>query len=507
MMDHARAPRSRARRWSALAVVLALHGCSNDSFSVPGGNTFPAPVPRGGMPPLEGSELLDRSFATKGVFESFDFVERAPIRVEVDRFSRPLIAGIGARPSGLLVLRLTDAGTSDATFGAGGAFRLPDDASGAVAFALRAADCRLDAFERILLFSTHVSSSDLRRAVVVRLDPDGVLDASFGDRGRVVLEPAAGATETSAVSLLADPLGGFVACADESGPAGTRMIVRRFDEHGALDADFGELGTARGPEQEPSSGARVVLDAGGRIVVAGTLPSAPARVALWRFDADGSADLAFGVDGLVARSDRDAGVGAAAVDATTDASERILVLGQRARELSEFDHWPGQLVDFKTSAAPIFDAIVWRFLPDGSPDLAFGDAGARVLAFNSGAYVSVSGGLAGGDHFDGAAALFLEDDERIVVAGWSDPATWGTSIGWATFGPTRPFLVRLDTSGALDPTFHGVGHAQLGWDFAGGTTVFARGHLTSATRDASGRWLLAGGSEIGSSQRVWRLAP
>ena len=499
-----RATGSSALRGLVLLGAVALQSCHDDSDSPLGGNNFPVPARLGGLAPVEGSDLLDDSFAAAGVFETYDFVERLPIRVVVDRLSRPSIVGVGVRPRGLRVERLTEAGTNDATFGTDGLFLLPDE-PGTGTFTLGAADCQLDAFDRILLFSTRTTIGDAQRAVVVRLDPDGVLDPSYGDQGRVVIEPTPGATETLAVSLGADPHGGVMACATELWPEGPRMILVRIDESGALDATFGEGGVAHGPEDEASLGVRAVSDAAGRVVVAGTLPIEPGRAALWRFDADGSLDPGFGVDGLVTQSG-DAGLGVAAVDVATDAAGRIVLLGQRSRDLREIDAWPSQLVDFKTDAPPVFDAIVWRFLPDGSRDPGFDSGGASVLAF-SGPYYPVTGGLAGGDHFDAAAGLFLDDAGRIVIAGWSDPGSWETNIGWATFGPTRPFLVRLDSSGALDPDFHGVGHAQLGWDYNGGTNVFPRGHPTAVTRDARGRWLLAGGSVGGSSQRVWRVVP
>lgn len=82
---------------------------------------------------------------------------------------------------------------------------------------------------------------------------------------------------------------------------------------------------------------------------------------------------------------------------------------------------------------------------------------------------------------------------------------WDTLHGAATFGPTRPFVVRLTPDGALDFSFHGDGHAQLGWDRE--AILSTGGHPTALARDAQGRCLLAGDSLTGEPLRVWRFLP
>lgn len=491
------------------AVLLGAAGmpsCSHSSSTaVP---TFSLPAPMGGLPPAEGSDLLDPSFATDGVLNLLDFSEDEPIRVATDRFSRVLIVGLGRPFRGLRVARVTEAGAADATFGQDGV-SVVRSASGDEIAALRGPAISIDPLDRILLFHTRVLDlGGMRRAVVARLLPHGALDTDFGDQGEVVLAPSAEASEVLAASLLADPLGGVFACVDELGPEGSRMRVVRLDEDGRLDLAFGEGGIARGPESEESVGLGMTQDFAGRLTIAGALGSEPSRLALWRFAVDGLPDLGFGVDGLVAQPDSVASIGVRGVDLAPDGLGRIVVLGERSHDFDEIDDWPLQIVDFARSRQPLFDSVVWRFLFDGSPDRGFADGGERILGFNSGRYLPVDGGYKGGDHFEASAGLLVDDQDRIVVAGWSDPGLWDTILGFATFGPTRPFLVRLTASGALDSSFHGDGHVQLGWDNSGGfasALVRVSGHPTALTSDAEGRWLLAGGSNI--SERVWRVVP
>ena len=58
------------------------------------------------------------------------------------------------------------------------------------------------------------------------------------------------------------------------------------------------------------------------------------------------------------------------------------------------------------STAGDYDFAVARLNPDGSPDMSFGTAGKATVPFDL-----------GGDHFDEAAAVALQPDGRIVVAG------------------------------------------------------------------------------------------
>jgi uncharacterized delta-60 repeat protein len=283
------------------------------------------------------------------------------------------------------------------------------------------------------------------------------------------------------------------------------MAVARLDEDGRLDPTFGAGGITRGAEVEESVATSMTQDFAGRLTLAGALGSEPSRLALWRFEVDGLSDLGFGVDGLVAQASPPPS-GVRAVGVVTDGQGRTLVLGERSHDLDEIGEWPFTQVTFRRIRQPLFDAVVWRFLVDGSLDRAFADGGERVLAFNSGRYVPVSGGYTGGDHLEGAAGLFLDDQERIVVAGWSDPGSWDPLLGVVTFGPTRPFLARLTPGGMPDFTFHGDGHVLIGWDGAGGgASALARasGRLTALARDPRGRWLLAGGSN--TSERDWRV--
>jgi len=485
-----------------LAAAFLAQSCGqSSSTALPKPFSLPAQV--GGMAPVEGSDLLDPAFASNGVVDLLGFSERQPLRVAADRFSRVLIAGIDSFSPPVRVVRLTEAGTADTTFGQDAVAQV---GSGAIS-APRGPAISIDPLDRILLAYTRELQSGERRAVVTRLLPDGALDTDFGARGEVVLEPSAGATEVLASCLLADPLGGLFAGLTEIGPAGSRMAVARLDEAGKLDPAFGQAGIAHGSETEESLATCMTQDFAGRLTLAGALRSEPSRLAVWRFEIDGLPDLGFGADGLVTLADSPA-VADRGVDVATDGLGRTVVLGERSHDLSEIDDWPFSIVVFRHVKQPLFDAVVWRFLVDGSPDQRFGDGGERVLAFNSGRYVSVSGGYRGGDHLEAATGLFLDQQDRIVVAGWSDPGLWDTILGVVTFGPTRPFLARLTQEGMLDFSFHDDGQVQIGWDNAGGSTsalARASGRLTALTQDPRGRWILAGGSN--TSDRVWRVVP
>lgn len=510
----ARATFSGSACTPALLAAMLLTACYDLDFdffdgSSSGSSGFQAPAQLGGLPPSEGSDLLDASFAQAGMLDSDAFHGTSSTRVVVDAQSRPLVVGYGALPPGLLVLRLTLEGANDPTFGTSGAFLFPDDATGRTRVLREAPACLIDASERILLLWSFEDFDVGTRALVLRLEPDGELDPTFGDMGRVFIQPRPGAFHTFGVGLALDAAGRILVCADEAGFEGRRVVVARLDESGALDGKYGDAGIARGPEGEESLGARVLSDSAGGALVAGTLPEIPGRIALWRFDGNGLLDPGFGPGGIVTQEDSSQGANLAAVDAAADASGRIYLLANRADRLSQIDAWPSHSINFQATPTPVYDVIVWRFLAEGALDQSFAAAGARNLAFNSGPYVPSSLGFVGGDRFDAATGLFVDETGRIVIAGWSDEPTWDTSVGFASFySPTSPFLARLTESGDLDPSFHGVGHALLGSDSSVVTIVpFPHGRPTSLASDPSGRWLLTGSADGGALQRVWRIVP
>ena len=183
---------------------------------------------------------------------------------------------------------------------------------------------------------------------------------------------------------------------------------------GDLDASFGDGGIAKvGRDSEVT---RIALQPDGRIIAAGQVPGGDVNTYVARLDENGALDRSFGTDGYVTlQAEGGMRIGPVAVQP----DGRIVVSGTAD---------PGGAGG----------AVVFRLMPDGSPDTSFsGDGQARIVY--------------GGNAFSTAEGLFVQPNGRIVVAGDA-----GNDFGVG--------MLRAD--GAPAPDFHGGGalRVDLGGD-------------------------------------------
>ena len=155
--------------------------------------------------------------------------------------------------------RYDDTGALDGAFGSGGTVTVAVGADGDVLHAVA-----IDGSDRIVAAGWSHDAVTLDDVVVARLDATGVLDPAFGAGG--VATSAQPGDDTGA-TLVLEPSGRIVV----AGAAGGDAVLAAFTAAGALDAGFGSAGvvtTAIGSFDDAARAA--VLDASGRIVVAGT---------------------------------------------------------------------------------------------------------------------------------------------------------------------------------------------------------------------------------------------
>ncbi|MFN2166436.1 MAG: hypothetical protein ACK2U9_09255, partial [Anaerolineae bacterium] len=234
-----------------------------------------------------------------------------------------------------------------------------------------------------------------RNFTLARFNGDGTLDASFGTGGVVTTD--LGEDDTAAdVIVQAD---GKIVVAGGSG----RLALARYLSNGSLDPTFGSSGTVTTNLPEGGHGRAVALQADGKIVVVGYTTGiiSPAFV-LARYGENGSLDPTFGSSG-VAVTDC-AGISS---DVAIQADGKIVVAGYDAN-------------------GGTFSFILARYQPEGGPDLAFDGDGV--------ADTEVGTGWA--DYSDTAVAI--QPDGKIVAAGG----------GYTGFS-----LARYESNGSLDPAF------------------------------------------------------
>jgi uncharacterized delta-60 repeat protein len=265
---------------SGSAAALQADG----SIVAVGATDAPAPV----LVRCDAAGVLDPGFGTGGLVE-LPF-GGSLFGVAVQPGDGKIVA-VGERRTGvglatdLLVVRFGPDGVLDAGFAAGGVFtfdRLAFDALFSVA---------LQPDGKIVAIGSSGATFFPREPLLLRLDPSGAPDGSFGAGGiSVTVVPGTFFGGSLVIQPDGKLLGGGL-----GGVLGTGSRVIRWDASGALDPGFGTGGAAELPHAAfiPN----VALQADGKIVAVATL-GVPPNLVVARLDPDGVLDPTFGTGGV-----------------------------------------------------------------------------------------------------------------------------------------------------------------------------------------------------------------
>ncbi|XXY44780.1 hypothetical protein WME91_32735 [Sorangium sp. So ce269] len=203
------------------------------------------------------------------------------------------IVAVGQRDGRLLIARAAADGALDTSFGSPRGYRTVALGPASIAEAVA-----IDHRRGRLVVVGSAERDGQRDMVVVRLQPSGALDGSFGDRGVIVVgDPG---IDERAVAVALSPDGGVVVAGD-AGPEGARDFqVRRFLADGSPDPAFGEAGVAAWPTTGGDDQAEdMALLPGGAVLVAGNGGEGAAMPLLARYACDGALDAGFGDGGVL----------------------------------------------------------------------------------------------------------------------------------------------------------------------------------------------------------------
>jgi uncharacterized delta-60 repeat protein len=419
------------------------------------------------------------------------------------------VAGAAIQTDGKIVVagafglaRLRATGELDPTFGAAGAV-FPIDRDPNANTGLRGVVVQPD--RKIL-----AAGSNGFDFALVRCNEDGSFDTTFDTDGRVLttIGQGDGPDVASAVVLQADNR--IVVAGWASAAIGRRIALARYNADGSLDTSFGAGGRVLASIGQDGEATAVVLQADGKIVIAGwatwTSPNAPnANFFLARYDTNGLPDSEFGSGGVVI-SDFGGEEYAAALAAQADG--KLVVAGNRGNGLqwllarysssgaldTGFGSGGAVITSFNGTGVPSAvlvqpdqrivaagqshnlpaqgrDFALARYLSNGSLDDGFGDGGKVVTNF-------------GGSEL--ARAVVLQSDGRLVAAGSASTTYAGLSV---------PALARYDNDGSLDPTFGLDGRVALQ---LGDSAIRALARQTDGKLLAAGRAMSPGST--GQSQ-------
>ncbi|HEX8968026.1 MAG TPA: hypothetical protein VF937_09110 [Chloroflexota bacterium] len=265
---------------------------------------------------------------------------------------------------------------------------------------------------------------------LARYQPDGALDPSFGAGGLIVIRSAERSFVANALALQTDAkivVGGM---ASDASNGTVRLALARYNADGTPDSGFAGSGmTSTSVGDAGAEANAVAVQPDGMIVVAGTaFSSGSAGDAFFvaRFTPAGSLDRRFGTGGITT-THVGAGASTAAALALTP-SGQIVLAGTAFSNGSTDD-----------------DFAVARYTFDGHLDATFGQDGRVTTDFGRGE-VNANPSL------DRAGALAQQTDGKIVVAGF----TRGDRPSFAA--------VRYNLDGSLDAGFGNAGKAQVAAD-------------------------------------------
>ena len=263
---------------------------------------------------------------------------------------------------------------------------------------------------------------------IVRLNPDGTLDPTFGGGGRRLLgfDLFAAPSQDEANAVAVQGTGEIVIAGTVDNALGVDFAVARLNPDGSIDGTFNAGGFSPGRRVisfnlgggDADHCRDLAIQPGGRIVLAGDAERGGGNVdyGLARLNPDGTLDTTFDGDG---RQVVPFDLGSGNVD--------------RARALALQPDGRIVVVGAVTTAAPgDSDFGVARLNPDGTLDTTFSGDGRQTVAFNL-----------GGSNVDRATDVAVQDG-RIVVVGSAERNAAGDN----DFA-----VVRLREDGTLDGSF------------------------------------------------------
>jgi uncharacterized delta-60 repeat protein len=297
------------------------------------------------------------------------------------------------------------------------------------------------------------------QASLVRYNPDGSLDATFGNGG-IVNQTLNTDDLPVAVALVGDKV---LVSGTAFGlkPKTSDFEIARFNSDGSLDQTFGNNGSIQTPfGSKPGDFATadaMAVQADGKIVVAGTAnvlmnKQLISELAVARYTPNGALDTTFGNNGELTIS-----VGASLENA---------IVGGQALSLS------GSSIDLVDQGQTSGNVYVTQLTATGQLDPTFGAGGVVNLGQ--------------GSRQDSQPALTVQPDGKLVAVSYSNISS-----------PAGIHVTRLLANGSPDTGFGTSGTATVPWSITGWNT-----DSTAVKVDSLGRFVIGGYQVPGSSNNI-----
>lgn len=197
-------------------------------------------------------------------------------------------------PSVVLVVRYNQNGSLDSSFGIGGIVRTSAGEGGGGTSLL------IQPNGKIIVGG--FAYLDGNNFFLARYNTNGSLDSTFGFGGRVITS-IGNNTSDICHDVLLQPDGKIIAIGESVHMTTNSFALVRYNPDGTLDPTFGGGGAVTTSFTDNDSAATGLLESDGRIIAAG---SSSYRFALTRYNSNGSLDLSYGLNGLAVTEINDA---------------------------------------------------------------------------------------------------------------------------------------------------------------------------------------------------------
>jgi uncharacterized delta-60 repeat protein len=361
---------------------------------------------------------LDTTFGTNGIVATS---LRSATSAAIQSDGKIVLAGSAVFNNELAdtLLRLNTNGSLDTSFGSGGVANFVPIGTGYTAQGFFAITVQSDG--EIVAAAVTTTGTGANIVQVARVETNGTLDPSFGSGGftattTIPFTPS-NVTGTRALAVAAESNGSILVASSYSN------VMARFTSSGQLDTSFGTTGIVNLTNQGPSVTAaptRIAIDKSDRILVtSGNIPPAPLVQAgtISRYNPNGSLDTTFGTAGTAASV-------ASASALLLETGGKILVAGSLTSKLNA----PPAASDvgfgvMRYTTAGVVDKTF------GSGGLATADFGANGILSGAFAVAIQSNGeiVAGGAAAQGPTNLSF--DSAFALARFTSTGALDTSFG------------------------------------------------------------------------------
>ncbi|MDZ8080062.1 MAG: DUF4347 domain-containing protein [Nostoc sp. DcaGUA01] len=346
-------------------------------------------------------------------------------------------------------------GNLDTTFGAGGQVNTLFGYGGSAYSVAIQSDGKILAVGYSYMIHDGLNAPDF---ALIRYNPDGSLDNSFGNGGIVTTHVGSASDAGYSVTLQSD--GKIVVAGytwDNSQSNQPDFALARYNTNGSLDTSFGNGGkviTNLGQDL----GYKVLVQPDGKTILVGSIGNGD-RV-LVRYNTDGSIDTSFGNSGKVNGTNGNTAV--------ILSDGKIIVAGAAISDPNSY-----------SASGPLIDFALARYHSNGSLDTSFGNNG-RVLTPI-------------GTSLDTANSIAIQADGKIVVAGYA----WSV---WNGSNQEDFAIARYNSDGSLDTSFGNGGKiiAPL--------SISNNDRATSLTIQSNGKIVVAGYIQNGNNRDTVLLA-